>query len=290
MKVTLVIAVALVVLAVAVGGAIIIVSETGGGGTGVGVSENNQGPTQSRSINVAGSTTVLPVAQMCAERWMETHPNDTISVSGGGSGVGIASLIEGRCDIANASRAVKSSENEQAGGRIVEHKIALDAIAVVVHPDNPVNELTTEQIKKIYLGEITNWSQVGGSNIPIAVYTRESTSGTYETFHELVMRKENITPNALTTTSNGEMRQNVSTNPNAIGYVGIGYISGVKALRINGVSPSSQTVQNGTYPIRRYLYMYTLGEPTGLAKDFIDFVKGPEGQQIVQEKGFVPLS
>ncbi|MEM1689604.1 MAG: phosphate ABC transporter substrate-binding protein [Candidatus Hadarchaeales archaeon] len=245
---------------------------------------------QPRSINIAGSTTVLPITQLAAERWMNAHPYDTINVSGGGSGVGITSLIEGRCDIATSSRRAKNIENERAGGRLVEHKIALDALAVIVHPSNPVNSLTLEQIKKIYTGEIRNWSEVGGPNLTIAVYTRETTSGTYESFHELVMRGENMSSSVLTTMSSGEMRQIVSTNPNAIGYVGISYISGVKALAVNGVLPTKQNILNGTYPISRALYMYTIGEPSGLAKEFIEFVKGPEGQRIVEEKGFVSLT
>ncbi|MGC8816920.1 MAG: phosphate ABC transporter substrate-binding protein [Candidatus Hadarchaeum sp.] len=242
-----------------------------------------------RSIKVKGSTTVLPIAQAAAEAWMDAHPNDKITVEGGGSGVGIAALIDGTCDIANSSRTLKDEE-KSAG--LVEHRIALDAVCVIVNSTNPVNELTLEQLKAIFKGDITNWSEVGGPNLEIVVYTRESTSGTYETFETKVMKPENITLRALTKTSNGEMAQAISGNPNGIGYVGIGYLadaSGIKALKINGIEPSVSTVQSGAYPISRYLFMITKGQPEGLAKEFIDFVTGPSGQKIVEEHGFVKL-
>ena len=242
-----------------------------------------------RSIRVKGSTTVLPIAQAAAEAWMDAHPNDSIIVEGGGSGVGIAALIDGTCDIADSSRTLKDEEKQKG---LIEHEIALDAVCVIVNSSNPVEELTLEQVKRIFKGEITNWSEVGGPNLEIVVYTRESTSGTYETFESKVMKPDNITLNALTKTSNGEMAQAVSGNRNGIGYVGIGYLagaSGIKALKINGVMPTIETVQNGTYPISRFLYMITKGQPEGLAKDFIDFVKSPAGQKIVEEHGFVKL-
>lgn len=242
-----------------------------------------------RSINIVGSTTVLPIAQAAAEAWMDSHPNDKITVGGGGSGVGIAALIDGTCDIATSSRALKDEE-KQAG--LIEHRIALDAVCVIVNSQNPVNELTLEQVKAIFKGEITNWSEVGGPNLEIVVYTRESTSGTFETFESKVMKPDNITLRALTKTSNGEMAQAISRNPNGIGYVGIGYLAsveGIKALKINGIEPSVATVQSGAYPISRYLYMITRGQPEGLAKDFIEFVTSPSGQKIVEEYGFVKL-
>lgn len=242
-----------------------------------------------RSIKVKGSTTVLPIAQAAAEAWMEAHPRDSIIVEGGGSGVGIAALIDGTCDIANSSRTLKEEEKQKG---LISHEIALDAVCVVVHQSNPVGELTLEQVRRIFKGEITNWSEVGGPNLEIVVYTRESTSGTYETFESKVMARENITLRALTKSSNGEMVQAISGNPNGIGYVGIGYLAqarGVKALKINGVTPTPETVRNGTYPISRFLYMITKGQPEGLAKDFIDFVRSPEGQKIVEEQGFVRL-
>ncbi|MEM4202088.1 MAG: phosphate ABC transporter substrate-binding protein [Candidatus Hadarchaeum sp.] len=242
-----------------------------------------------RSINIKGSTTVLPIAQAAAEAWMDSHPNDKIIVEGGGSGVGIAALIDGTCDIANSSRTLKDEEKQKG---LIEYRIALDAVCMIVNSQNPVNGLSLEQVKAIFKGEITNWSEVGGPNLEIVVYTRESTSGTFETFETKVMKPDNITLRALTKTSNGEMVQAISGNPNGIGYVGIGYLAnatGIKALKINGVEPSTSTVQSGTFPISRYLYMITKGQPEGLAKDFIDFVTSTSGQKIVEEHGFVKL-
>ncbi|MEM3421451.1 MAG: phosphate ABC transporter substrate-binding protein [Candidatus Hadarchaeum sp.] len=242
-----------------------------------------------RSINIKGSTTVLPIAQAAAEAWMDSHPNDKIIVEGGGSGVGIAALIDGTCDIANSSRTLKDEEKQKG---LIEHRIALDAVCVIVNSQNPVNGLSLEQVKAIFKGEITNWSEVGGPNLEIVVYTRESTSGTFETFETKVMKPDNITLRALTKTSNGEMVQAISGNPNGIGYVGIGYLAnatGIKALKINGVEPSTSTVQSGTFPISRYLYMITKGQPEGLVRDFIDFVTSTSGQKIAEEHGFVKL-
>ena len=220
---------------------------------------------------------------------MDAHPNDSIIVEGGGSGVGIAALIDGTCDVANSSRKLKDEEKQKG---LIEHEIALDAVCVIVNVSNPVEELTLEQVQKIFKGETTNWSEVGGPNLEMVVYTRESTSGTYETFESKVMKPDNVTLNALTKSSNGEMAQAVSGNRNGIGYVGIGYLaraSDIKALKINGVAPTTETVQNGTFPISRFLYMITKGQPEGLAKDFVDFVKSPAGQKIVEEQGFVKM-
>jgi len=242
-----------------------------------------------RSIQVRGSTTVLPIAQAAAEAWMDDHPGDSIIVEGGGSGVGIASLIDGTCDIAISSRTLKGEEKQKG---LIEHEIALDAVCVVVNSSNPVEGLTLEQVRRIFKGEITNWREVGGPDLEIVVYTRESTSGTYETFETKVMKPDNITLRALTKISNGEMAHAISGNPNGIGYVGIGFLAqarDIKALKINGVAPTIETVQNGTYPISRFLYMITKGQPEGLAKDFIDFVKSSAGQKIVEERGFVKL-
>jgi len=243
-----------------------------------------------RTISVKGSTTVLPVAQAAAEAWMNSNAGDSIVIEGGGSGVGIASLIDRTCDIANSSRELKEAEKE--GRNLIEHEIALDAVCAIVNSNNQIEGLTLEQIKQIFKGEITNWSQVGGADLPIAVYTRDSTSGTYETFWEKVMKPDNIAVSALAKSSNGEIAQAISGNKNGIGYVGIGYLanaSGFKGLAINGVVPSVQTVQDGTFPIWRYLYMITNGQPQGLAKDFIDFIGSSSGQAIVEEQGFVKL-
>lgn len=282
----------LIIVAIVLAGAIsaiLLAGSTTAATTTTGPSPTTTPTATPRSIRVKGSTTVLPIAQAAAEAWMDAHSTDSIIVEGGGSGVGIAALIDGTCDVANSSRTLKDEEKQQG---LIEHKIALDAVCVIVNSSNTVEELTLEQVKNIFKGEITNWSEVGGPNLEIVVYTRESTSGTYETFESKVMKPDNITLNALTKTSNGEMAQAISGNRNGIGYVGIGYLSGssgIKALKINGVTPTIETVQNGTYPISRFLYMITKGQPEGLTKDFIDFVKSPAGQKIVEEHGFVKL-
>ncbi len=278
MKGTILAVMSLVVVAALIGGWI--------------TSLNSGEDVETRSIMVTGSTTVLPIAQAAAESWMDTHPNDSIFVEGGGSGVGIASLTDGTCDIADSSRELKTEEQE--GRNLIKHKIALDAVCVIVHSSNVVNGLTIDEVRQIFDGEITNWSEVGGANLEIVVYTRESTSGTFETFKDLVMEPggKEITVEAINKNSNGEMAQAVSDNPNGIGYVGIGYLatnSGIKGLKLNNIAPSNETVRDGTYPISRFLYMITNGEPQGLAKDFIDFVLSQDGQAIVGEQGFVPL-
>lgn len=266
------------------------VSLQGSGTTNTTTFQTSTSQTEQRSINVKGSTTVLPIAQAAAEAWMDSHTGDRIIVEGGGSGVGIASLIDGTCDIANSSRELKEAEKESRN--LIEHVIALDAVCVIVNSSNQVEGLTLDQIKQIFKGEITNWSQVGGADLAIAVYTRDSTSGTYETFWEKAMKPDNITTSALSKSSNGEMAQAISGNRNGIGYVGIGYLanaSGFKGLAINGIEPSIQTVQDGTFPLWRHLYMITDGQPQGLAKDFIDFLKSSSGQAIVEGQGFVRL-
>ncbi len=279
--------VVVVVAVIAIAGALSLQSAATPTGTST---QSTTSSAVARSINVKGSTTVLPIAQATAESWMASHDEDSITVEGGGSGVGIAALIDGTCDIATSSRELKTAESE--GRNLIEHERALDAVCVIVNSNNRVDGLTLGQVKQIFLGEITNWSQVGGDDLTIAVYTRESTSGTYETFWEKVMKPDNIVASAITKNSNGEMAQAISGNRNGIGYVGIGYLataSGIKGLEIDGIEPTIQTVQDGTFPLWRHLYMITDGQPQGLVKDFIDFVQGSSGQTIVEEQGFVKL-
>jgi len=248
---------------------------------------------EKKRIVIQGSTTVLPIAQKCAEVFMQKHPQANISVRGGGSGTGIAALIDGICDIADSSRPMKDKEIKKAlekGVNPVAHVIAMDGIAVIVHPSNPVNELTLTQLKDIYTGKISNWSELGGKNQKIVVISRDVASGTFECFKKLVLKKERVRPDALLQASNAAVLSVVKRTEGAIGYVGLGYLSSeVKALKIEGVFPSEDTVLKGTYPISRPLFMYTNGKPKGLVKDFIDFVLSKEGQKIVKEQGFVPL-
>jgi len=263
--------------------------------------ENNQ---PSQTIENKGSDTLVNLALAWAETYMQANPQVRISVTGGGSGTGIAAMINGTVDIANASRAMKSEEIEAAeanGYTPVEIIVAGDAIAVVVHPSNSVDRLTLQQISDIYTGKITNWEQVGGEDRPIVLLSRESNSGTYVYFLENVIRLGDdesdllFSPDTLLMPSSEGISSEVRLNPNAIGYDGLGYVTpdqkmlGVAIDDQNPyVLPSVETVNDGSYPISRPLYMYTAGEPSGQIKTYLDWIM-EEGQVLVLELGFVPL-
>lgn len=242
---------------------------------------------------IKGSTTVLPIAQSAAEKFMEANPDSAITVSGGGSGNGIKAIIDGTTDIANASRFIKSKEIEAAvkkGAYPVPFAVAMDALLPVVHPSNCVKNLTTEQLKNIYMGNIKNWSEVGGKDSPIAVVGRDTSSGTYEVWEERVMSKKRVTQRALVVASNGAMVQTVAKNKFAIGYIGLGYLNkNIKALSVEEVAGSTRTVLDGDYPISRYLYMFTQGWPKGDTLKFINYVLSDDGQKIVAATGYIPL-
>jgi len=244
-------------------------------------------------ITIKGSTTVLPIAQSCAEVFMNQHSEVNISVQGGGSGVGISSIIDGTAHIGDASRSAKDKEIETAkqnGVDLYENVVAMDGIAVIVHPGNPVSELTLEQIKAIYTGKISDWKDVGGKKGKIVIISRDSSSGTFETFNELALDKERVRPDALMNASNNAVAQIVAKTPAGIGYVGIGYLSSsVKGLTVNSVDPTNENVLNGTYPLARKLFMYTNGKPQGAVADFINFILSKDGQKLVDKAGFVPL-
>ncbi len=245
------------------------------------------------NIVAKGSTTVLPISQACAEVFMDQNMDIDISVQGGGSGVGIASIIDGTCDIGNASRAIKEKEivtAEEKGVNVFANIVARDAIAVVLNPVNDIDGLTLEQIKAIYTGEFSNWSQVGGSDQEIVIISRDSASGTFEAFNELALDKEKVRPDALLQASNAAVATSVANTPGAIGYVGLGYVTAkIKAIEVNGIIPSKETVNSDTYPLARPLFMYTNGEPTGAVKEFIDFVMSEEGQKLVEENGYISV-
>jgi len=244
-------------------------------------------------VVVKGSTTVLPIAQSCAEVFMEENPAISISVQGGGSGVGIASLIDGTCNIANASRPIKEKEiatAQEKGVNPVETVIARDAIVLVVHPSNALAGLTLAEIKAIYTGKVSNWSEVGGADQEIIVVSRDSASGTFETFNELALEGEKVRADALLQASNAAVVTTVANTPGAIGYVGLGYVSKeIKALTVDEVIPSKETVNAGDYPLARSLFIYTNGKPEGAVKKFIDFVLSAEGQKLVEENGYISL-
>lgn len=245
------------------------------------------------SITMSGSTTVLPIAQKAAEAFMDINPKVNVSVRGGGSGVGISSLISKTVDIGLSSRPIKDKElatAKQKGVNPVGNVIALDGLAVVVHAQNSLSEISIKTLKDIYTGKITNWKAIGGADKEIVVVSRDVASGTFEVFKEKVLDGDKTKDDALMLASNKAVATTVQETPGAIGYVGLGYISeGVKALKVEGVIPSNKTVQDGTYKLSRPLYMYTNGNPKGLAKDYIDFILSSAGQKIVADVGYVPV-
>jgi phosphate transport system substrate-binding protein len=236
---------------------------------------------------------VLPIAQKVAEAFMKEHPDVAISISGGGSGNGMKALIDKTTDIANSSRAIQPKEIDQAKGKginPVEFIVAFDCIVPVVHTDNPLKDITLDQLKGIYKGEIKSWKEIGGPDKPIVIISRDTSSGTYEVWEEKVMKKERVFPGALLQASNGAIVQAVSKNPNAIGYIGVGYADkSVKLLSVNGIVGSKETTLNKSFPISRPLYMYTPAPPGGDVKNFMDFVLSDKGQNLVEEEGFIPL-
>ena len=243
---------------------------------------------------INGSTTVLPIIQKVTENYTASHPGVDIALSGGGSGNGIKALIDGLATIAMSSRDIKSSEVEQAaakGVKPVRVAVAVDALVPVVHPKNPVQALSLAQLKDIYAGRVTNWKELGGNDTKIVVISRDTSSGTYETWEEMVMKKEKVMPAALLQASNGAVVQAVSKNPNAIGYVGIGYMDpSIKGLQIGDLKATPENALNKSWPLARELYLFTNGEAKGAAGEFIAYLLDPaKGQKAVLEAGFVPL-
>lgn len=273
---------------------------------GPGSSSETASDSQAKYIENKGSDTIVNLALAWAERYQSEHPDVRISVTGGGSGTGIASLINKTVDIANASRKIKQEELDQAqanGVNPVEHIIARDAIAVIVHPENPISELTLQQISDIYSGKINNWQEVGGEDRPIVRLSRETNSGTHVYFLETVLRLGNskdktlFSMDTLLLPSSEGIVAEVRQNPNAIGYDGLGYVP--KDLKMIAIAkeagapyvlPSIPTVNDKTYPIARDLYMYTNGEATGIVKEYLDWILSDAAQQIVVDLGFVPVS
>ena len=256
-------------------------------------------------IQNKGSDTIVNLALAWAERYQQDHPEVRISVTGGGSGTGIASLINGTVDLANASRAIKAEEIAQAQQRGIEpqeHVIARDAIAIIVHPENPVSNLSLEQVSAIFRGEYNNWMDLGGEDRPIVRVSRETNSGTHVYFLEEVVRlgqsdnKEIFSADTLLLPSSEGIISEVSDNPNAIGYDGLGYITPhVKVVGIaeeqggEFVMPSVETVNAGTYPISRELFMYTNADLDDATRTYLDWILSDEAQDIVIELGFVPV-
>jgi len=255
---------------------------------------------QGQELVLKGSTTVLPLAQLAAEAFWELHPEVEVSVRGGGSGTGIAALIDGTCHIANASRAMKPAEWERAVARGIypfHWYIATDGIAVIVHPTNPVQELTLEELRDIYTGKIRNWKELGGVDLPIVAVSRDTASGTFEVFKKLVLRGEEVrAPGALFQPSNAAVVASVAPSPGAIGYIGVGYLNPqVKTVAIARdpagpfILPTPEAVVASAYPLTRPLFMITDGFPSGIVLEFILFILSDQGQRLVGEAGFVPI-
>lgn len=248
---------------------------------------------------VKGSDTCLPLSQKEAEEYSKKNPGSAITVTGGGSGVGFSALLSGTTDIAQASRSMKMDEKmkmKDAGKAYKETIIAYDALAVIVNPGNKINELTREQLSDIFTGKITNWKEVGGADLKIVVYSRESSSGTFEFFKEHVMDKKNFAVTALLMPATGAIVQSVSQTPGAIGYVGLAYIEkSVKTLKVSYdkgktyIAPSVETAMNKSYPITRPLFYYYPVSVEKSVKPYIDFILSAEGQKIVSAEGYVPL-
>lgn len=246
-------------------------------------------------VVIKGSTTVLPITQKAAEAFKSVNPKIRISVSGSGSGDGIKSIIEGTCDIANSSREMKPEEIASAqkiNVKIKEILVAYDMIVPVVHPSNPVKNLTMDQLKGIYDGTITNWKQVGGKDETIVVVSRDTSSGTYEIWEKKVMKKAKVRQDALLQASNGAIVGVISQNPKAIGYIGFGYINqSVSALSVNSIVGTIENGKSGKFPISRKLYMYVNeGKYSADTQAFVEYLVSPIGQDLVKQAGFIPLN
>ena len=249
-----------------------------------------------KTMQIEGSTTVGPIADAFTEAFGKTYPDIKITVTKNGSGNGAAALIDKRCDIAMMSRFMKLEEFAAAvdkGIMPVAHTIAMDGVCLIVHPSNPITELSIQQIHDIYTGKIKNWKELGGTDMPIVVVSRDTSSGTYETFEHFVMKKDKMGESIEYVSSNPQVHARVKTTQGAIGYVGIGFLDNqIKGLKVNGVMPSKETVSNGTYPLSRPLFLFTNGYPELGSPSFLfcTFFLSEKGQEIIEAKGFVPLT
>lgn len=254
---------------------------------------------QDKSITIKGSDTMVLLGQRWAEVYMKKNPGSRIQVTGGGSGTGIAALINGTTDICEASRPMKDKERgdvkAKRGAEVKETPVAVDGLAIYLNTANPIKELSLEQIKGIYTGRITNWKDVGGKDGKIIAYSRENNSGTYAYFKEHVLANGDFHPSIQTLPGTSAVTNAVAKDPKSIGYGGIAYAKGIHHAMVKkddstpAVEPSMENVLSAKYPISRYLYWYTAGEPAGDMKKLVDWVLGPEGQKLVQEVGYYPL-
>lgn len=253
---------------------------------------------ETKKITIKGSDTLVILSQKWAEAFMKENPKVVIQVTGGGSGVGIAALINGSTDIANASRPIKPSEIDKLKEKYkvsgIEIACAKDGLSVFLNKENPVSELTIEQLGNIFSGKITNWKEFGGEDSKIQLYGRESSSGTFDFFKEHVV-KTDFSPTCKTLPGTAAIVNAIKNDKYGIGYGGAAYTEGVKDCKVKkdatseGVLPSAETIKNETYPISRYLYMYLKSAPTGDTKAFVDWILGSEGQKMVGKVGYYPL-
>ncbi len=252
-----------------------------------------------KSINIKGSETVLPISEKAASLFAKNN-TQSVSVTGGGSGVGIAALLSGNTNIAQSSRKIKFSEQQksrESGNTIKEVITAYDALAVIVNPENKIGKLTRKQLEEIFTGKITNWKEIGGEDLQIVPYSRETSSGTYEFFKEHVLQNKNFMSGIMSMPANGAVIQSVSQTKGAIAYVGLAYLnSSVKGISVSfdeGKSYAEPTVENAknkTYPIVRPLYYYYLTESESVVKKYMDFILSSDGQQVVEELGYITLN
>lgn len=242
-----------------------------------------------QEVIVTGSTTLLPIAEVAGEMYAEQHEGTAVLVSGLGSSAGIESVATGSSDIGTSSRELKDAELELG---LTDTPVAYDAIAVIVNPGNPVKELSTMQVRAIFAGVITNWSEVGGPDMEIGLVNRDEASGTREAFHKIVMDDARFDRGAVVLPGTGQVRAVVAQVEGAIGYISLGFVNDeVRAIAIDGVEPSEETVVSGDYPIQRTLHFFTKGEVSDATRDYIDYVLSPEVQDvIVREAGFIPIT
>ncbi|NYB53125.1 MAG: phosphate ABC transporter substrate-binding protein [Methanobacteriaceae archaeon] len=238
-------------------------------------------------IEIAGSTSVQPLAEKLADKYMEEHPHVRVDVMGGGSGLGIRSVSQDIIAIGTSSKELKSSEKNG----LIDYTIGKEGIVLAVNLNNPVNDLTKSQLKEIFAGNITNWKEVGGPDAKINLVIREDGSGTRKAFEDIVMNKTKVKSDAIVQTSTESIKLAVKQDPYAIGYISLAHMTpDVKALKIDGVSPTMETVKEGSYKLQRPFLFITKGEPKGAVKEFINWCLGPEGQEIVKEENIVPIT
>lgn len=252
----------------------------------------------SAAVTVKGSDTMVILAQRWAEEYMKKQAGKKVQVTGGGSGTGIAALINGTTEIANSSRPMKGDEKSKVRERYsvlpTEIAVAQDGVALYVNESNPVQQLTVEQLNSIYVGDVTNWKQVGGNDAPIVLYSRENSSGTYVFFKDNVLKGDDFAASAQTLPGTAAVVNAVAKEKNGIGYGGAAYAKGVKEVKVvgadgTGYAPSAENVKSGKYPLARPLFMYTRSKPAGEVKAFIDYCLSPEGQSIVTKVGYFPI-